>query len=63
MPADHSELSSIADLLEQVTRRITQMAETMQEEKQDVVAKELFSVERSLIGAHRRVIRLLGSRK
>jgi uncharacterized membrane protein len=63
MPVDHSELASLADMLEQLTRRITAMAEESQASKQEGTAKELFAVERALFGAHRRVIRLLGSRR
>ena len=63
MTTDHSELSSIADMLEQLTRRITHMAEESQRAKQEGTAKELFAVERALLGAHRRVTRLLGARR
>ena len=61
MPADPSELSSLADMIEQVARRITVMAEDSQRSKQEGMAKELFAVERALFGAHRRIVRLLGS--
>ncbi|HUY05821.1 MAG TPA: hypothetical protein VMU99_00985 [Acidimicrobiales bacterium] len=63
MPANHSELSSLADMLEQVTRRITVIAEESQRSKQEATAKELFAIERALSGAHRRILRLLGSRR
>lgn len=63
MPADHSELSSLADLLEQLTRRITTMAEDAQRAKEEGLAKELFAIERGLFGAHRRVTRLLTARR
>jgi len=62
MPADRSELSSLADMLEQLTRRITDMAESAERNKEEGVAKELYAIERGLSGAHRRVVRLLGSR-
>jgi uncharacterized membrane protein len=63
MAADTSELSSLADMLEQVTRRITAMAEESQRQKDEGVAKELFAVERGLFGAHRRIVRLLGAKR
>lgn len=63
MPADHSELSSLADMLEQVARRITAIAEESRRSKQEGVAKELFAVERALFGAHRRIVRMLGARR
>lgn len=62
MPADRSELGSLADMLEQVTRRITTMAEQSQRQREETTAKELFAIERALAGAHRRVVRLLANR-
>ncbi len=63
MALDTSELSSLADMLEQLTNRFTSMAEESHRQKDDGVAKELFAVERALFGAHRRTIRLLNSRR
>jgi hypothetical protein len=60
VPADRSELSSIATLLEQLTRRISAMGEAAQGVKEDGLASELFAVERALAGANRRINRLLG---
>ncbi len=59
MAPETSELSSLADMLEQLTRRITDMAETTLRDRDEGRAKELFAIERSLFGAHRRIIRLL----
>ena len=59
MLADRSELSSLSSLLEQLTQRITAMAEQSNREKDEGTAKELFAVERALSGAHRRITRLL----
>jgi hypothetical protein len=60
VPADRSELSSIATLLQQLTDRIGAMGESAQRDKEDALASELFSVERALAGAGRRIVRLLG---
>jgi len=60
VPADRSELSSIATLLEQLTTRISAMGEQAQVVKEDGLASELFAVERALVGAGRRINRLLG---
>lgn len=63
MPVEHSELSSIAALLDQLARRIGAMGEAAQREKQDGVAAELFAIERSLTGANRRIGRLITPRR
>ena len=63
MAANRSELSSIAQLLEQVTTRITAMAEGAYAERDESDAVELFAVERTLQGASRRLERLLSSRR
>jgi hypothetical protein len=62
MPADIAELSSIASSLDQITRRVAAIAELANEEKEETVSNELFSVERSLQGATRRIERLVGKR-
>ncbi|MGD0083222.1 MAG: hypothetical protein ABSD78_08490 [Acidimicrobiales bacterium] len=61
MPTDLAELSSIASSLDQLTRRIGAIAEQASREKEESVASELFSVERALQGATRRLGRLMGS--
>jgi hypothetical protein len=63
MAANRSELSSIAQLLEQVASRITAMAEAAYAERDESDAVELFAVERTLQGASRRLERLLSSRR
>ena len=63
MPADRSELSSIATLLEQLTKRVGAMAEVAEADKDDNVAHELFGIERILVGANRRITRLVGPRR
>jgi hypothetical protein len=63
MPANRSELSSIAQLLEQLTTRITTMAEGAYAEKDESDAVELFAIERTLQGASRRLGRILNARR
>jgi hypothetical protein len=60
MPTDLAELSSIASTLEQITQRVATIAERANDQGEETVSAELFSVERSLQGATRRVQRLLG---
>jgi hypothetical protein len=62
VPIDRSELSSLTALIEQVTDRITKMADQASAEKEDEVATELFAIERALTGAKRRLVRFLGGR-
>jgi hypothetical protein len=62
VPIDRSELSSLTALIEQVTERITKMADDASAAKEDEVATELFAIERALTGAKRRLVRFLGGR-
>jgi hypothetical protein len=62
VPIDRSELSSLTALIEQVTERITKMADEASAAKEDEVATELFAIERALTGAKRRLVRFLGGR-
>jgi len=55
--ARHSELSSLTSSLEELTRRLTALAESAQREDDEESASELFGVERSLNGALRRLRR------
>jgi hypothetical protein len=55
--ARHSELSSLASSLEELTRRLTALAEAAQRDADEESASELFGVERSLNGALRRLRR------
>jgi len=55
--ARHSELSSLTSSLEELTRRLTAMAEAAQRDEDEESASELFGVERSLNGALRRLRR------
>jgi hypothetical protein len=59
MAKNLAELSSIASSLEQITRRVGEMAEQANDDGEETVSGELFSVERALQGASRRLERLL----
>jgi hypothetical protein len=62
VPIDRSELSSLTALIEQITDRITKMADEASAAKEESVATELFAIERALTGAKRRLVRFLGGR-
>jgi hypothetical protein len=63
VPPDRSELSSIAELLDQLTTRITAMAEAVYAQKEDNAASELFAIERTLRGASRRLERVIAPKR
>ncbi|HUY30222.1 MAG TPA: hypothetical protein VMV02_04425 [Acidimicrobiales bacterium] len=63
MPPPTAELSSIATLLDQITVRVTAMAEAASSAHEDDLAAELFGVERALSTAQRRVERLASTRR
>jgi hypothetical protein len=52
-----AQLSSLATALEDLTRRITSLAEAHAETPHDGLAQDLYKVERALIEAHRRLTR------
>ncbi len=52
------ELSSMATALDDLTRRVTAIAEGLANTQADWVAQDLFAVERSLGAAHRRLLAL-----
>jgi hypothetical protein len=52
------ELSSMATALDELTRRVTTMAEGLAHTQADWVAQDLFAVERSLGAARRRLTAL-----
>jgi hypothetical protein len=54
-----AELSSAASLLDDLIRRISNLAAAAASHEDDLVAGELFEVERSLTSASRRIERLL----
>ncbi len=57
-PVPGPELSSMATALDELTRRVTAIAESLAHTKADWVAQDLFAVERSLGAAHRRLAAL-----
>ena len=59
MQTDLAELSSIASSIEQLTSRLSAIAETPIPVKDERLATELFAVERALQGAGRRLSRLI----
>ena len=63
MPPDLSELSSLSEMLDQLTTRIAKMAESASHEHDDALSPELFAIERALAGAQRRIARLLRARR
>jgi hypothetical protein len=52
------ELSSMATALDDLTRRVTAIAEGLADTQEDWVAQDLFAVERSLGAARRRLTAL-----
>ncbi|HVL05173.1 MAG TPA: hypothetical protein VM388_04245 [Acidimicrobiales bacterium] len=62
MPAPTSvpapELSSLATALEDLTKRVTAIAEELANTQADWAAQDLFAVERSLRAGHRRLATL-----
>jgi hypothetical protein len=58
--APRAELSAIYSSLEELLRRITALAEAARAEDDEELASELFTVERSLNGALRRLRRVAG---
>ena len=52
------ELSSLATALDDLTRRVTAIAESLANTQADWAAQDLFAVERSLRAAHRRLATL-----
>ena len=58
MPAPMAELSSLSTALDELCRRVGDIAERAAAEHDDDVATELFAVERALTGASRRLGRI-----
>lgn len=55
MTASSAELSSLATALDELTRRITAIADGFAGSRRDDVASELYQVERALLTAGRRL--------
>lgn len=58
MSASGAELSSLATALEEMTRRVASIAESYAAAEDDLVAGELYAVERGLAAAARRLARV-----
>ena len=59
MPLDVAQLSSLSTALEELTRRITSLADGYQASPREDVASDLYDVERNLQAASRRLKALL----
>jgi hypothetical protein len=57
--APRAELSSLATALEELTKRLGGLAESLARSGSDELAADLYGVERALWGAHRRLSRLV----
>jgi hypothetical protein len=60
-PSELSELSSVASSIDQLARRVTTLADAAIAAKRDQLGADLVAVERALLGAVRRLERLLAS--
>lgn len=59
VPVDLAELSSLSSLLDQITRRVTALAEGAAALRDEDSSSELYGIERALAGAARRLDRLI----
>jgi Mg2+ and Co2+ transporter CorA len=59
MDATTAELTSVATVLEEITRRVTSIAEEVAGTKREDMATELFEVERTLVRAQRRLAKVV----
>lgn len=59
MNGSMAELSSVTSVLEELTKRVTSLADQEAAANHDEIANELYSVERVLTGAQRRLVRLV----
>jgi DNA-directed RNA polymerase specialized sigma24 family protein len=55
--ATAAQLSSLATALDELTRRVTALAESHAGSPDDGLAQDLYKVERALVEAHRRLAR------
>lgn len=63
MADPRAELSSVTTSLDELTRRVATIAESAADDDTDPLAVELYEVERTLQGAHRRLVRILDERR
>jgi hypothetical protein len=59
MTASSAELSSLATALDELTKRITSIADRYATSERDELAADLYSVERALTGAQRRLTKVI----
>ena len=59
MPLDTAQLSALSTALEDITKRVTTMADEFQGSPREDVAADLYEVERHLVAATRRLQSLL----
>jgi hypothetical protein len=59
MTASSAELSSLATALDELTTRITAIADSYASDDRDELAADLYAVERALIGAQRRLTKVI----
>lgn len=62
MPDPLAELSSVSSALDEITDRVTRLAGDLASQKREDAAAQLIEVERALIGAKRRLGKLLDTR-
>jgi hypothetical protein len=58
--SEHAEISTLSTTLEELTKRVTALADAAADVQNDELATELFGIERALSGALRRLRRLSG---
>lgn len=63
MDGSIAELSSVSSVLEELTKRVSALADVEAAATHDELANELYAVERVLAGAQRRLVRLVESHR
>jgi hypothetical protein len=61
LSSDHAELSTLRSQLEELTRRVTSVAERVGTTPDSAVAADLFTAERSLVAARRALDKAIGA--
>lgn len=59
MGVERSELTSMAKTIEDLAKRVASMGDAAQAARDDSTAQDLYAVERSLLGATRRIARII----
>ena len=63
MSSPAAELSSVATALDELTRRVTAIADNYARASRDDLATELYQVERALVGARRGLAKVVDGRR